>query len=74
MSSIFNFLEKIVEVLENPGSGLRRSFRCCIHERDWIPGRTINENIFDSVNQSRRTLILLSPGFLQSSYCQQEFK
>jgi hypothetical protein len=63
----------IVDELENQGNDFRRTFRCCIHDRDWIPGRPIGESIADSVNSSHRTLILLSQNFLRSPYCQQEF-
>jgi hypothetical protein len=66
--------EDIVWKLEDPKNGLRRTFRCCVHSRDWIPGKEICSNIYESVNASRRTLILLSPKFLKSTYCNQEFR
>ena len=69
-----DFAEEIVRTLEDRQNEHRRTFKCCVHERDWIPGNSINSNILDSVNLSRRTLILLSPHFLQSNYCKQEFR
>lgn len=52
---------------------LEKSFKLCIHSRDWLAGETINKQIFDSVQNSRRTVILLSNNFLESAWGQLEF-
>lgn len=49
-------------------------FRLCIHQRDWDVGKTIPEQINDSVTNSRRTLVVLSHNFLNSDWCKREFQ
>src|SRR6218665_3861907 len=43
--------------------------RLCIHERDWLPGRDIAENILESINSSRKTLLVVSNAFASSPWC-----
>ena len=50
-----------------------RLYRLIIHERDWVGGKPIIENIQDSVDNSFRTIILLSSNFANSDWCQHEF-
>ena len=47
-------------------------FRLCIHERDWLAGENIADNIIDSIENSRKTLVIVSNAFLQSRRCQYE--
>jgi len=49
-------------------------FRICLHDRDFEVGATISENILNSVEQSKRMIIVLSNGFIQSEWCKYEFK
>ena len=51
-----------------------RTFRCCLHQRDWTAGREISSNIMDSVERSCRTVVLMSRNFLKSPFCLQEFR
>lgn len=46
----------------------------CIHERNWMPGRYITNNIILSVQNSRKTLIILSQEFLKSEWFYLEFQ
>ncbi|KAG8198007.1 hypothetical protein JTE90_001847 [Oedothorax gibbosus] len=48
-------------------------FRVCIHERNWIAGNPISWNIFNSVQNSKRTILLISKEFLESMWFQVEF-
>lgn len=67
------YVEKWFEELEKPNqSGAR--FKFCLHHRDFVPGRSIFENVAVSVESSRHTIILLSNHFLKSEYCMHEFK
>ncbi|XP_023242313.1 protein toll-like [Centruroides sculpturatus] len=53
---------------------LEPTYRLCIHERDWLAGSPISENIVHSVLNSRRTVILLSRQFLDSMWFSVEFR
>ena len=45
----------------------------CIHQRDFLPGHYITENILQAITESKKTVILLSPSFLKSKWCIYEF-
>ena len=49
-------------------------YRLCIHDRDFLAGAPIYQNIFDSVKTSRRMIMVLSNSFLQSEWCMLEFR
>ena len=46
--------------------------KLCLHQRDFQLGGDIIEQIVDSIENSRRTLLLLSPHFVQSNWCKFE--
>ncbi|KAJ0184419.1 hypothetical protein K1T71_000842 [Dendrolimus kikuchii] len=48
--------------------------KTCIHSRDWIVGEMIPYNIAKSVEESRRTVIVLSENFLKSIWGLLEFR
>lgn len=48
-------------------------FNLCVHERDWLPGNLISWNIVNSVQNSRRTVLILSQEFIKSIWFQIEF-
>ena len=41
----------------------------CFHERDFDAGKSIVENIVDSIDRSRKCLIILSDKYIGSSWC-----
>nr|UCK81502.1 Toll-like receptor 3 [Arenicola marina] len=43
--------------------------RLCVHYRDFLPGSPIAENITESLEQSRKTILVLTPSFVQSQWC-----
>ncbi|NWT91071.1 TLR22 protein, partial [Lanius ludovicianus] len=47
-------------------------FRLCLHKRDFVPGKWIVDNIIDSIEQSCKTLFVLSEHFVQSEWCKYE--
>lgn len=48
--------------------------KTCVHSRDWTVGETIPYNITKSVEDSRRTVIVLSENFLKSIWGLLEFR
>nr|KAG5699324.1 hypothetical protein BaRGS_004261 [Batillaria attramentaria] len=50
----------------------RLGLRLCIHERDFIPGKQIVDNIMDSVESSKKVMMLFSTNFAKSEWCQFE--
>lgn len=65
-----DYVEKILKELE----GGEHAYKVCIHRRDWLPGAMIADQITDSVRQSRRTIVVLSPSFLRSEWARMEFR
>lgn len=58
--------------LENPDNG--QSFKLCLHHRDFVIGAAIADNIVESVESSRHTIIVVSNNFLKSEWCLLEFR
>lgn len=54
--------------LEGPAGGLR----ICQHEKNFMPGKTIIENIINCVEKSRRSVFVLSAHFVKSEWCHYE--
>jgi len=49
---------RIVQMMES------RGYRVCYHERDFLPGQLIMDNISRAIERSKRTICLLSENFL----------
>ncbi|XP_073342737.1 toll-like receptor 1 [Pagrus major] len=54
--------------LEGPSGRLR----ICHHEKHFVPGKTIIENIMSCVEKSRRSVFVLSAHFVKSDWCHYE--
>ncbi|XP_032233620.1 hemicentin-2 isoform X2 [Nematostella vectensis] len=50
----------------------RHNLNYCIHSRDFEPGRTIVDNMADSVYRSRTVLAVLSENYMSSEFCRCE--
>jgi len=60
--------------LERPEKAEAQRYKCLIHSRDWAPGTAIPDQILQSVDSSRRTVIVLSNNYLQSMWSNMEFQ
>ena len=54
--------------LENQETGLR----FCVAQRDFLVGKTIIDNIMDTISKSRKTILLVGETFMESKWCQEE--
>ncbi|CAL1544805.1 unnamed protein product [Lymnaea stagnalis] len=52
----------------------RMCYTLCIHQRNFVAGLYITDNITGSVKKSRRTLLVISPAFVSSSWCKFEYQ
>ena len=50
-----------------------RKYETLYHERDFEPGERITTNIKNCVDKCRKALILLTPDFINSQWCRDEF-
>ncbi|XP_053560035.1 toll-like receptor 6 [Bombina bombina] len=48
------------------------SLRICQHERNFVPGKSIIENIINCIEKSYKSIFILSPNFVQSEWCHYE--
>ncbi|XP_071948857.1 uncharacterized protein, partial [Antedon mediterranea] len=60
-------VQKLVPNLEAMG------FAVCVHYKHFLAGNTIMQNILDAIAKSRKTIIVLSPAFVESQWCRYEF-
>ena len=44
----------------------------CVAQRDFLVGKTIIDNIMDTISQSRKTILLIDETFINSKWCQEE--
>ena len=49
-------------------------YKVCVHSRDWNVGEDIPSQIFRSVEDSRKTIIVLSQNYIESKWSDMEFK
>ena len=50
----------------------RLGLRLCVHERDFIPGKNIADNIVECVESSKKVMMVFSDSFVRSQWCQFE--
>uniref|UniRef100_A0A8D3AYX1 Toll-like receptor 18 n=2 Tax=Scophthalmus maximus TaxID=52904 RepID=A0A8D3AYX1_SCOMX len=60
--------DQLLPSLENN----RNPYRLCIHERDFMPGRWIIDNIIENIESSRKVIFVLSRHFVNSEWCNYE--
>ncbi|OCT72905.1 toll-like receptor 12 [Xenopus laevis] len=52
----------------------RNTIKLCLHNRDFLVGKDIVDNIMDSIYKSRKTICLISYNYLQSDWCSLEMR
>ncbi|KAM6910415.1 toll-like receptor 18, partial [Xenentodon cancila] len=60
--------DQLLPCLENTTN----PFRLCIHERDFMPGKWIIDNIIENIESSRKVIFVLSRHFVNSEWCNYE--
>ncbi|CAC5385777.1 unnamed protein product [Mytilus coruscus] len=60
----------INDCIENLEQGV---LKLCIHQRDFVPGEDITDNIINAIQNSRKTICIITRSFLDSYYCMFEF-
>ncbi|XP_062569207.1 toll-like receptor 4 [Saccostrea cucullata] len=50
----------------------KEQYRLCLHERDFLPGRTIFSQISHTIQRSRKVILVISNSFAKSQWCQYE--
>ncbi|XP_023215765.1 uncharacterized protein LOC111618453 [Centruroides sculpturatus] len=60
--------EQLVPHLESEEFGLK----LCVHDRDFLAGRNVTQNIIDSIDKSRKIVVLISNCFMKSEWCMLE--
>ena len=54
--------------------GTDKSFKLCVHHRDFTIGAAVADNIIESVQSSLHTILIVSNNFLKSKWCMMEFR
>ncbi|XP_071118241.1 toll-like receptor 1 [Haliotis cracherodii] len=52
----------------------QRGSKLCLHQRDFVPGETIANNILWAIEKSRRTILVLSPKYMESDFTRFEYQ
>jgi hypothetical protein len=63
---------KFVKKVLVPELEAKRHVRVMVHDRDFIPGNFVVDNIVNAITKSRKTMILMSRDFLRSAWCVRE--
>ncbi|XP_048749202.2 toll-like receptor 13 isoform X1 [Ostrea edulis] len=50
----------------------KEQYRLCLHERDFLPGKTIFSQISHTIQRSRKVILVISNSFAKSQWCQYE--
>ncbi|VDI57031.1 toll-like receptor 13 [Mytilus galloprovincialis] len=56
-----------------PNLEQKEILKLCIHQRDFLPGEDITQNITNAIHESKKTVCIITRSFLDSYYCMFEF-
>ena len=63
-----------VDEILQPKLETRHGIKLCIHERDFELGGYIPDQVIECIEKSRKTLLILSPNFVRSTWCKFEYR
>ena len=69
-----NDFDWVVNTLQERLENHDPPYKLCFHHRDFPIGEPIVENIYKSVDQSKRMLVVLSSSYAKSDWCLMEFR
>ena len=64
----------VIDQLMNPLENLNPPYNLCLHERDFLVGVPICDNITKAIEGSKCTVCVVSKNWLESDWCQFEFR
>ena len=64
----------VIDRLVNPLESLNPPYNLCLHERDFLIGVSISDNMEKAIEGSKCTLCVVSNNWLKSDWCQFEFR
>ena len=64
----------VIDQLMNPLENLDPPYNLCLHERDFLVGVPICDNITRAIEGSKCTICVVSKNWLESDWCQFEFR
>ena len=64
----------VIDLLVNPLENMDPPYHLCLHERDFLIGEPICDNIRKAVEGSKCTICVVSKNWLESEWCQFEFR
>ena len=64
----------VINQLVNPLENLNPPYNLCLHERDFLVGVPICDNITKAIEGSKCTVCVVSKNWLESDWCQFEFR
>ncbi|KAK3593349.1 hypothetical protein CHS0354_021913 [Potamilus streckersoni] len=62
------WVRRIIKRLESP----HYNYKCCIHDRDFMPGHTIIGNIEEAIEKALRVVVVLTDEYIKSYWCNYE--
>ena len=64
----------VIDKLLNPLESQDPPYNVCLHERDFLIGVSISDNMEKAIERSKSTICVVSNNWLESDWCQYEFR
>lgn len=66
-------LELVAQYVEKLENGARK-YKLCFYHRDWLPGESISDCILQTIEESKRIIIIMTKQFIESPWGRFEFR